>query len=72
MSTLGWIILLLIILVAIVVVVAWFYERATNDVSLVRTGARGRRVVIDGGVLAVPYFHAVSYTHLTLPTILLV
>ena len=60
MSTLGWIILLLIILVAIVVVVAWFYERATNDVSLVRTGARGRRVVIDGGVLAVPYFHEIS------------
>ena len=40
MGTLGWIILLIIILAAIIAVVAWFYERATNDVSLVRTGAR--------------------------------
>ena len=60
MGTLGSIILLLIILVAIIAIVAWFYERATNEVSLVRTGASGRRVVIDGGVLAVPYFHEIS------------
>jgi len=48
MGTLGWIILLIIVLVVTVAIVAWFYERATNEVSLVRTGARGRRVVIDG------------------------
>ncbi len=60
MGTLGWIILLIIVLVVTVAIVAWFYERATNEVSLVRTGARGRRVVIDGGVLAVPYFHEIS------------
>ena len=60
MGTLGWIILLLIVLAAIVVIVAWLYERATNEVALVRTGARGRSVVIDGGVLAVPFFHEIS------------
>jgi len=60
MGTLGWTILLLIILAVIIAVIAWFYERATNEVSLVRTGVRGRRVVIDGGVLAVPYFHEIS------------
>ena len=59
MGTLGWTILLLIILAVIIAVIAWFYERATNEVSLVRTGVRGRRVVIDGGVLAVPYFHEI-------------
>jgi uncharacterized membrane protein YqiK len=60
MGTLGWIILLLIVLAAIISIVAWFYERATNEVSLVRTGVGGRSVVIDGGVLAVPYFHEIS------------
>ena len=60
MGTLGWVILLIIVLVVTVAIVAWFYERATNEVSLVRTGARGRRVVIDGGVLAGPYFHEIS------------
>ena len=60
MGAVGWIILLLLIAAAGVAVVAWFYERATNEVSLVRTGVGGRQVVIDGGVLAVPYFHEIS------------
>ncbi|MGB0518251.1 MAG: flotillin, partial [Candidatus Puniceispirillaceae bacterium] len=55
------IILLVIVLVAIVVVVAaWLYERASREVSLVRTGLGGRKVVLDGGVIVLPYFHKVS------------
>ncbi|MEM7269978.1 MAG: flotillin domain-containing protein [Pseudomonadota bacterium] len=60
MGALGWIILIIIVLAIIVAVLAWFYERATNEVSLLRTGVGGRRVVIDGGVLAIPYFHEIS------------
>ncbi len=60
MGILGWIILLLVIAAAIIVLAAWFFERATNEVSLVRTGIGGRKVVIDGGTLAIPYFHEVS------------
>ena len=61
MGPIGWIILVLVVLAVLAVVVAaWFFERATNEVSLVRTGAGGRRVVIDGGVLAVPYFHEIT------------
>ncbi len=60
MSALAWIILLLVVGAALVAVVAWFFERATNEVSLVRTGAGGRRVVKDGGTIAIPYFHEVS------------
>ena len=52
MSALAWIILLLVILAAIVVVVAWFYERATNEVSLVRTGIGGLKVVTANGWFA--------------------
>ena len=55
------IILLFIVLVAILVVVAaWLYERASREISLVRTGLGGRKVVLDGGVIVLPYFHKVS------------
>jgi uncharacterized membrane protein YqiK len=55
------IILLVIVLVAILVVIAaWLYERASREVSLVRTGLGGRKVVLDGGVIVLPYFHKVS------------
>ena len=55
------IILLVLVLVAIfVVVAAWLYERASREVSLVRTGLGGRKVVLDGGVIVLPYFHKVS------------
>ena len=55
------IILLLVVVVAIfVVVAAWLYERASREVSLVRTGLGGRKVVLDGGVIVLPYFHKVS------------
>ncbi|MEP1205834.1 MAG: flotillin domain-containing protein [Rhizobiaceae bacterium] len=50
-----------IVIVAIVVVLAaYFYRRSTREVSLIRTGVGGRKVVMDGGVLSIPYFHDVS------------
>ena len=55
------IILLVIVFVAILIVVAaWLYERASRETSLVRTGLGGRKVVLDGGVIVLPYFHKVS------------
>ena len=44
-SAILWTILVLIVLVIAVVVVARFYERATRETGLVRTGVGGRRVV---------------------------
>lgn len=55
-----WLILGLIVLAIVLVVLARFYERGTREVSLVRTGVGGRRVVLDGGVLAIPYFNDVA------------
>lgn len=60
MSTLSWIVLVLIVLAIVVVVLARFYERGTRETSLVKTGVGGRRVVMDGGVIALPYFHQIS------------
>ncbi|MCC1491334.1 flotillin family protein [Cognatishimia sp. F0-27] len=60
MSALAWIILLVIVLAVLVVLAAAFYQRASNEVALVKTGIGGRKVVIDGGTLAIPYFHEVA------------
>jgi len=60
MTTLGWIILALIVIAALVVLAAWFYRREGNEIALVRTGIGGRKVVIDGGILALPFFHEIS------------
>ncbi|MCB1340675.1 MAG: flotillin [Pseudooceanicola sp.] len=60
MSALAWFILALVLLAIVIALAAWFYRRATNEVALVRTGIGGRKVVIDGGVLALPFFHEVS------------
>lgn len=60
MSVLAWIIIILIAAAVIIALAASFYQRATNEVALVRTGLGGRRVVIDGGTLAVPFFHEIN------------
>ena len=59
-SAILWTLLVLVVLAVVVVVLARFYERATRETSLVKTGAGGRRVVMDGGVIALPYFHQIS------------
>lgn len=60
MSALAWIIIILIVAAIVIALAASFYQRATNEVALVRTGLGGRRVVIDGGTLAVPFFHEIN------------
>ena len=60
MTVIFWIIALIVLIAVLVALAAAFYERASNAVSLVRTGIGGRRVVIDGGLLALPWFHEVT------------
>lgn len=47
-------------LVLIMLVLARLYRRATREVSLVKTGAGGKKVIMDGGVIVIPLFHEVS------------
>jgi len=55
-----WVIVIVVALAILIALAASFYVRATREISIVRTGIGGRRVVMDGGVLAIPYFHEVS------------
>ncbi len=41
-------------------VLARLYKRATREVSLVRTGSGGQRVIMDGGALVVPLLHEIA------------
>jgi flotillin len=41
-------------------VLARLYRKATREVSLIRTGLGGQKVVMAGGAIALPYFHEVT------------
>ncbi|MBL4725788.1 MAG: hypothetical protein JKY83_03765 [Rhizobiaceae bacterium] len=55
-----WVAAIVILAAIVLVIFAWFYERATNEVSLIRTGVGGRKVILEGGTLAIPYLHETS------------
>ncbi|MFY0681543.1 MAG: flotillin [Thalassovita sp.] len=41
-------------------IMARLYKRATRETSLVKTGSGGRKVIMDGGAIIVPFLHEVS------------
>ena len=51
-------ILLLIVLIGLVT--NRLYRRTTREMSIVRTGAGGKKVIMDGGVLIIPLLHEIS------------
>jgi uncharacterized membrane protein YqiK len=51
---------ILILLVIVGLVVTRLYRRATREVSLVKTGAGGKKVIMDGGAIIIPLLHEVS------------
>lgn len=60
-SAIAWtLVVLAVIAIVVVALLARFYERATREISLVKTGVGGRRIVMDGGVVALPWFHQIA------------
>jgi len=60
---LAWAVAIVIIVIAIIVAILFlnkFYKKATREVALVRTGAGGQKVVLDGGCFALPILHKTS------------
>ena len=57
----GTVVILGLIVLAVLVVLAFrFYRRATQDISLVRTGLGGAHVIMGGGGLVIPVLHSVT------------
>ena len=52
-----WLIIAIVVVVVVVYVVNWLYHRSSKEVSFVRTGFLGERVVIDGGAFVLPFIH---------------
>ncbi len=53
-------IVLVILAILAIIFLNKFYRKSTREVVLVRTGAGGQRVILDGGCLALPFLHKVS------------
>ena len=45
-------------------VLARLYRRSTREVSLVKTGSGGKKVIMDGGTVAIPLLHEISYVNM--------
>jgi flotillin len=58
--------ILLILIVAVIaaaIVIAFlqrFYRKATRERALIRTGAGGKAIGLDGGFIALPFLHKVE------------
>ncbi len=50
----------LALFVVIGLVLGRLYRRATRETSLVKTGAGGKTVIMDGGTIAIPLLHEIS------------
>lgn len=48
------------LLVFIGLIMARLFKRATRETSLVKTGSGGKRVIMDGGTIVVPFLHEIS------------
>lgn len=48
------------LLVFIGLIMARLYQRATREMSLVKTGSGGKKVIMDGGTIVIPFLHEIS------------
>ena len=53
-------IIILIVIILAIFLLNRYYKKASREVALVRTGAGGQKVIIEGGFLAVPFLHKIS------------
>ena len=59
-SLILWLIVLAIIVAIVVWLLNWLYHRSSKEVSFVRTGLGGEKVVINGGALVLPIVHEIT------------
>ena len=55
----SWRAIILVALFALGLVFARLYQRASKEISFVRTGLGGQKVIMDGGALVLPVLHEI-------------
>ena len=53
-------IMIIALLMFIAMIIARLYKRATREMSLVKTGSGGRKVIMDGGTIVIPFLHEIA------------
>ncbi|MCF7700914.1 flotillin family protein [Loktanella sp. M215] len=59
----AWFFVIVVLVIAAVLIILFlssYYRKATREISVVRTGMGGQKVVLDGGCVALPFLHKVS------------
>ena len=59
----GWFLAVVLVAVAVAIAVLFlnrFYVKSTRDTALIRTGAGGRKIIVDGGAFALPILHRID------------
>ncbi|MBE9557462.1 MAG: flotillin family protein, partial [Proteobacteria bacterium] len=59
MAILGAAVLVVVVIVVIGMIFSRLYTRASKEISFVRTGAGGQKIVMNGGAIVVPVLHEV-------------
>ena len=55
-----WLIVAVIVIAIVVYFVNWLYRRSSKEVSFVRTGLFGEKVVINSGAFVFPFIHEIT------------
>jgi flotillin len=53
-------VLLVILAILLIFFMSRYYRKATREISVVRTGQGGQKIILDGGCIALPFLHKVS------------
>ena len=59
-SLIIWLIVAVIVIAVVVYFVNWLYHRSSKEVSFVRTGLFGEKVVINSGAFVLPFIHEIT------------
>lgn len=54
----------LIAFVAIGIIISRLYRRATSELSFVRTGLSGKKIILNGGAIVFPIFHDIVWVNM--------